>query len=281
MRRGRARVGTVAFLSDYGLTDPFVGICHGVIARITPSARVIDLSHGVPPQDVRAGAVQLADSVAYLPPAVMLAVVDPGVGTSRRGVVLVCGAGGALLVGPDNGLLWPAAEALGGVRSVFVLDNPAYQLTPLSRTFHGRDVFAPAAAYLAGGLPAERLGSRVDADGLVRLVLPGPVPREDGLDATVLLVDRFGNLSLDARPADLGAALGATVELRGGAGRWTATVAATFAEAAPAELALIEDASGRLAVAVNQGRAVDRLDAVPGTVLSVRGLPPGHPPARG
>ncbi len=272
------RAETMTFLSDYGLSDPFVGVCHGVIARIAPRARVIDLTHGVPPHDIRAGAVMLADCVAYMPPAVHLAVVDPGVGTARRGLVLVCGAD-ALLVGPDNGLLWPAAEALGGVEVAFALENPAYRLTPVSRTFHGRDIFAPAAAHLAAGLPPSRLGPAIAPTDLSRLTLPGAVPAAGGFDTTVLLVDRFGNLSLDARATALGLAAGAPVELRTPAGRWWARAAGTFADVPPGSLALLEDSSGRLAVAMNGGRAVDVLAATAGTPLAVRARPQAPPTA--
>ena len=149
----------ITFLSDYGLEDNFVGVCHGVIARIAPGARVIDLSHSVQPQDVRQGATVLAQSVPYMPAAVHLAVVDPAVGTRRGQVALQ--AGEHVLVGPDNGLLIWAAEALGGIARAHALSEPAYQLERVSKTFHGRDIFAPAAAHVAAGAagPAPRFSA--------------------------------------------------------------------------------------------------------------------------
>ena len=152
---GMAGYDWITFTSDYGLEDNFVGVCHGVMARVAPRARVIDVSHGVGAQDVRQGALVLEQAVPFLPRAVHLAVVDPGVG-SGRGMVAV--GGGQLLVGPDNGLLVWAAEALGGVERVHALEEPAYRLAPVSATFHGRDVFAPAAAHLAAGSNRARWG---------------------------------------------------------------------------------------------------------------------------
>jgi S-adenosylmethionine hydrolase len=167
---GMAGYDWITFTSDYGLDDHFVGVCHGVMARVAPRARVLDVSHAVAAQDVRQGAVVLAQAVPYLPRAVHLAVVDPGVGTGR-GMVAV-EAGGQVLVGPDNGLLVWAAEALGGVERVHALENPAFRLAPVSRTFHGRDVFAPAAGHLAAGVDPAELGPGLDPGGLVRLERP-------------------------------------------------------------------------------------------------------------
>ena len=135
----------ITFLSDFGLQDDFVGTCHGVIARIAPDATIIDITHGIEPQAILQGALVLANTVPYMPEGVPLAVVDPGVGTGRRSLA-VRDATGRLYVGPDNGLLVPAAEKQGGVQGVWELANAAYMLEPVSRTFHGRDVFAPAAA---------------------------------------------------------------------------------------------------------------------------------------
>ena len=157
----------VTFLSDFGTADVFVGLCHGVLADLAPRARLVDLTHAVPPQDVLTGACRLRDCVAYLPPAVHLAVVDPGVGTARRCLILQVGAAGrrSWLVGPDNGLLLPAARQLGGVLG-------AWSMTPggASATFHGRDVFAPAAARVATGVPPGELGTTIDPESLVDLV---------------------------------------------------------------------------------------------------------------
>jgi S-adenosyl-L-methionine hydrolase (adenosine-forming) len=262
---GMAGYDWITFTSDYGLRDHFVGVCHGVMARIAPRARVIDVSHAVPAQDVGYGAVLLAQAVAYLPPAVHLAVVDPGVGTGR-GMVAVL-AGGQVLVGPDNGLLVPAAEALGGAERAHALENPAYRLEPVSATFHGRDVFAPAAAHLAAGVDPARLGPELDPAGLVRLDRSGP--RVDGGRACgrVLLVDHFGNLALDLRRQDLagvGVALGDPVEVRVGGRAHRVVFAETFASVPAGGLVLHEDSFGSLALAVNRGRAAERLAAGPG-----------------
>src|SRR5437588_9575703 len=163
----------VTFLSDYGLQDEFVGTCHGVIKRIAADVQIIDLTHGIPPPNALHGALVLAKALEYMPPGIHLAVVDPGVGTARRPLALEDGEG-RLYVGPDNGLLVPAAEAGGGVAAAHELANPAYALQPVSRTFHGRDLFAPAAAHIALGVPLEELGPPLDPEVLVRLGVPEP-----------------------------------------------------------------------------------------------------------
>jgi S-adenosylmethionine hydrolase len=260
----------ITFTSDYGLEDHFVGVCHGVMARVAPGARVLDVSHAVGAQDVRQGARVLAEAVPYLPRAVHLAVVDPGVGTGRGTVAVE--AGGQVLVGPDNGLLVWAAEALGGPGRVVALENPAYRLEPVSRTFHGRDVFAPAAAHLAAGVDPGELGPELDPAGLVRLERPAARVDRDRALASVVAVDHFGNLALDLRRHDLegaGVAVGDTVAVRAGGRAHRATVAETFASVAAGELLLHEDSFGWLALAVNQGRAADRLGAGPGDRVEI------------
>jgi len=191
-------------LTDYGRDDVFVGVCEGVLASAAPHARVLHLTHAVPPGDVRAGAVLLAQSVGHLPPAVLLAVVDPGVGTARRGVAVL--AGESVFVGPDNGLLPWAADVLGGARAAYALTAAALWRQPVSATFHGRDVFAPVAGRLAGGLAAAEVGEEVDPAGLVRLPPPVVSVGAGRLMAEVLGVDRFGNVQLAATADDLQAA---------------------------------------------------------------------------
>ncbi|WP_250290807.1 SAM-dependent chlorinase/fluorinase, partial [Frankia sp. CiP1_Cm_nod1] len=159
-------MGYVSFLTDYGLGDGFVAVCHGVLLRHAPGVRIIDISHLVPAGDVRRGSVVLAQTVGHLPPAVHLAVVDPGVGTSRRALVVSAPRG--VLVGPDNGLLPPAADVLGGVRAAVALAVPH----GVPATFHGRDVFAPAAAAVAAGRDPATLGEQIDPHGLLRLAPP-------------------------------------------------------------------------------------------------------------
>jgi S-adenosylmethionine hydrolase len=269
-----ARYEWITFVSDYGLQDSYVGVCHGVMARIAPHARVIDVSHAVGPQDVRHGAIVLAQSVGYLPDAVHLAVVDPGVGTRRGQVALE--AGGRVLVGPDNGLLVWAAEALGGIARAHSLANPAYQLSPVSRTFHGRDVFAPAAAHLATGLDPAALGPELDPAGLVRLPTPTATVNGDRLVAEVVSVDHFGNLLLSFGYPELeraGLRLGDPVEIRVGDQAFSASVGETFAAVPAGALVVHEDSSGRIAISLNRGRAAERLQASTGdsVVLSRSG----------
>ncbi len=254
----------IAFLSDYGLADEFVGICHGVIAKICPQARVIDLTHGVPRHDVRAGALILREALTFMPSgAVHLAVVDPDVGAKRRAVALRL-ADERLLVGPDNGLLWLAAEAGGGAAEAVDIARSPVRLEPVSATFHGRDIFAPVAAHLAAGRPVGEVGDPCDPDELVRLELPRPSLLEDGaLVAHALYVDRFGNVQLNVGHEELPQAalkLGHSVELRLSSGAThRATFSRTFAEVEPQSLLLYEDAARRLAVAVSHGDAARQL----------------------
>ncbi len=249
----------ITFLSDYGLDDDFVGVCHAVIAGICPQARVIDLVHGVPRHDVRAGAVILASALPYLPIGVHLAVVDPGVGTDRRGVAVRV-ADGRLLVGPDNGLLSPAAERAGGVVEAVDISSSPFTLEPVSATFHGRDIFAPVAARLAGGAALADAGTPCDPGGLVALELPRAELSDRVIVAHVLYIDRFGNIQLNVDEPDLERGqLFAVSTARGGSSE-PARYVSTFADAGAGELIVYEDASRHLAVAVNQGDAARRLD---------------------
>ncbi len=271
------RYDWISFTTDYGLDDGFVAVCHGVLAQTAPHARVLDVTHLVPLGDVRRGAQVLAQTVCHLPPAVHLAVVDPGVGTARRAIAVRAGHG--LLVGPDNGLLVQAAQALGGVRSAAVLDQPDLHRHPVSATFHGRDIFAPVAAHLATGMPLEQVGSPVDVADLVRL--PEPVVRRgDGwLAAEVLSVDRFGNLQLaaagdelaDAGPAvRISAVPASQSHLVTQAGEATpARRGTTFGAVEVGGLVVYTDSAGLLAVAVNSGSAARRLGAAGGDLVRV------------
>ena len=272
---GMAGYDWITFTSDYGLEDHFVGVCHGVMARVAPRARVIDVSHGVGAQDVRQGALVLAQAVPYLPRAVHLAVVDPAVG-SGRGMVAV-EAGGQVLGGPDNGLLVWAAETLGGVERIHALREPAYRLAPVSATFHGRDVFAPAAAHLAAGVEPAALGPELDPGGLVRLERAGPQVDGDRVGTSVVAVDHFGNLALDLRRDDLaraGVAVGDPVEVRVGGRAHRLVFAETFSSVPAGDLVLHEDSFGSLAVAVNLGRAAERLGAGPGDRVELARISP-------
>ena len=261
----------ITFLSDFGLQDDFVGTCHGVIARIAPGTTIIDITHGIEPQAVLQGALVLANTVPYMPEGVHLAVVDPGVGTGRRPLA-VRDAVGRLFVGPDNGLLVPAAERQGGVESAWELANPACMLEPVSRTFHGRDVFAPAAAHLAVGLDPAELGPPVEPESLVRLDLPAPDVGGSRIFATVLYVDRYGNVQLNLSRSDVeeaGILPGRQVELELGVDRYYATAASTFADARPGDIILYEDAYQNIAVAITDGNAAEVFAIRPGRRLVI------------
>src|SRR5207302_5834762 len=200
LRRGVARF--ITFLTDFGLRDDFVGTCHGVIKRIAPDVEIIDITHGLEPGRVLQGALVLANALPYMPVGVHLAVVDPGVGGSRRALALR-DADGRLYVGPDNGLLVPAAERLGGIAEAYELANPAYALESVSRTFHGRDLFSPAAAHLALGVDPAELGPPIDPGALAHIDLPQPDVGANRIRATILYVDRFGNVQLNLTRAHL------------------------------------------------------------------------------
>jgi S-adenosylmethionine hydrolase len=260
----------ISLCTDYGYADGFVASCHGVIARIAPHARILDVTHAVAPGDVRRGSVVLADTLPWLPPAVHVAVVDPGVGTARRGVALV--SGDAVLVGPDNGLLLPAAQALGGVRAVYELVESKYRLPTVSATFHGRDVFAPAAAHLACGVAPDALGPAVDPASLVTLPAPVCQVDSDRLRTETLTVDHFGNVALAAGTAEvaaIGLQVGASMTLRCPAGEQPVRFGKTFADVAEGELVLLIDSAGRLAVARRAGSAALHTGLQPGTVVEL------------
>jgi S-adenosyl-L-methionine hydrolase (adenosine-forming) len=248
----------ITFLSDYGLADEFVGVVHAVIARLCPEARVIDLGHGVPRHDALAGALVLARSLPYAPAGVHLAVVDPEVGARRRAIALRTAEEDRLLVGPDNGLLLPAAERFGGVLEAVEISASPWRLEPVSATFHGRDLFAPVAARLAAGEPLAEAGAPLEPGELVVLPIPAATIEAGALRTTVTGVDGFGNVVLAGAQADLGAAgltLGQPVAARTAARRVTGVVARTFADVARGQLLVYEDAGGALAIAVNGGDA--------------------------
>jgi S-adenosylmethionine hydrolase len=267
----------IAFLSDYGLDDEFVGICHGVIARRCPEARVIDITHAIPRHDIRAGALALASALPYMPSGVHLAVVDPEVGAvgahARRAVAVRPATAGQLLVGPDNGLLAFALERLGGALEAVDIGRSAERLEPVSATFHGRDIFAPVAAALAAGAPLAGVGEPLDVEGLRALELPVAVVGERELRVHALHFDHFGNVTLDADHGQLGQAglrLGAEIVLEVAGRTHSGRYARTFADVAPGELLLYEDARGMAALAVNRGSARDALELVRDDELLVR-----------
>lgn len=255
------RAPVITFLSDYGLDDDFVGICHGVIARVCPQARVIDLTHGVPRQDVRRGALILQGALPYLPVGVHLAVVDPDVGAQRRAVAVRL-ADERLMVGPDNGLLSLAAARAGGVVEAVDIARSGFRLEPVSATFHGRDIFAPVAAALAAGTPLGEVGAPCDPDQLIELSLPEPRLEDGLLIAHAVYIDRFGNVAVNVEHdalAELGLRIGQRVRVTAGGSEDSAVYVRTFADVSPGGLLIYEDAYRRLSVAVSHGSAAERL----------------------
>ena len=261
----------ITFLSDYGHRDEFVGICHGVIVRRCPQARVIDITHAIPRHDVRAGALVLAYALPYMPAGVHLAVVDPEVGAGgrheRRAVAVRAAERERLLVGPDNGLLMVAAERLGGAVEAVEVTRSRERLEPLSATFHGRDIFAPVAAALAAGEPLRAVGEPLAVDELERLALPLARVADGVLRAHVLRVDQFGNLTLDASAAQIaqaGVRLGASISVEVGGRAFAARYARTFADVPADQMLLYIDATRMAALAVNRGSAAEHLAVQPG-----------------
>ena len=268
----------VSFLSDYGLVDEFVGVCHAVMLDVTPDLRIVDITHDIAPFDVRAGALALVRAVQYLPDGVVLAVVDPGVATERRCIAVE--VDGGFLVGPDNGLLAPSVAMLGGPARIVTLDNPEYQLVAPGPTFAGRDVMAPAAAYLAAGVPIDALGSPVDAAALAPGLVPLPQEGDDGtISGEVLWVDRFGNCQLNIAPEQLlarGVGPGGFVGVTVGAKERRAHWVSAFAEAKPSELALLVDSYGMCALAFDRRSAAAELGLGAGKTLTVVALAEGR-----
>jgi S-adenosylmethionine hydrolase len=302
--RRRRRAPLITFLSDDGYADEFVGVCHGVIARRCPTARIIDITHGVPRHDVRAGALALRAALPYTPAGVHLAVVDPGVGGDRRAIALVTREESRLLVGPDNGLLLAAAAAFGGALEAVDIGASSEALSPISPTFHGRDIFAPVAAALADGVALSALGEGVAPEGLVTLgrergsrdrgavaMREAPAGREAPAPQTavvgehhegdarsyalvtrVLSIDGYGNVALNAT----GAAFAGYAEpptrvlVEIGGERREAVVGRTFTDVADGELVAYQDSRGALALAVNGGSAADRLALHVDDVLTLR-----------
>ena len=255
----------VTLLTDYGESSEFAGICRGVVQRVCPGATVIDITHGIPRHDIRHGALVLRSALPFMPVGVHVAVVDPQVGTERRAVAIRC-ADDRILVGPDNGLLSLAAETAGGTVEAVDISRSQHRLEPVSATFQGRDVFAPVGAALAAGAPLAEAGAPLGIDELAVLELPHPERDGDAVVAHALLVDVYGNVTLDVRHADLpgtGLAFGHGVEVAARDLVLPATFAGTFADVPAGELVVYEDASRMLALAVNRGDAAAALALKP------------------
>jgi S-adenosylmethionine hydrolase len=270
----------ISLLTDFGARDPSAAILHGVIAAIAPDARVIDISHEVRKFAIRDGAILLWCALPYLPIGFHVAVVDPGVGTERRPVALRAGRGD-VLIGPDNGLLMAGAERLGGIGEARLLEAEAYRLPTVSTSFHGRDIFAPAAAHLATGVAFDALGPAIDPAGLVPSPIPEPVVEPGTLRSAIVYVDTFGNVKLAGLRADLEAAIGPVtpgdrLELTFAAhddrpaGAHIVAWRATFGEAEPGEVLLYEDSYGRICLAENQGNAGTDLSLSDDRPVSIR-----------
>jgi len=254
------RYRTLSFLSDYGLADEFVGVVKSVVRSIAPHVTVIDITHEVPPHDVRAGSLALVRSVQYLAHGVVLAVVDPGVGTDRRAVAVEAGEGDdpAVFVGPDNGLLASAVSMVGGATRAVSLTNAEFHLPAPGPTFAGRDVFAPVAAHVCAGVDLAELGESVDPISLRPGILPVPRVEDGALVAEVLWVDRFGNAQLNVGPEEL-QAFGPRVALRLGDQVRVARRARTYDELGPGEIGLVIDSYGLVSVAMSRAPAAEFL----------------------
>lgn len=278
------RFTTVSFLSDYGHADEFVGVVHSVIRTIAPHVALVDVGHGVPRHDVRAGGLMLARSVQYLAPGVVVAVVDPGVGTARRAVAVEVGDGASVLVGPDNGLLAPAVAMVGGATRVVELTSPDHRLEAPGPTFDGRDVFAPAAAHLCLGVPLDVLGPEVDPSTLRPGLVPLPQPEDGGLGAEVLWVDGYGNAQLNVGPDELAALVPAADGLVGvrveGTTR-SARLVRAYGDLEAGRLGLAVDSYGLLALVLDRRSAAAELGLAAGdavTLLPVEEDGAGGPP---
>jgi S-adenosylmethionine hydrolase len=249
---------TVSFLSDYGTVDEFVGVVHSVLRQLAPEAIVVDVTHQVPAHDLRAGGLTLARASQYLAPGVVLAVVDPGVGTSRRAVAIEVGDGESVFVGPDNGLLAPAVSMCGGATRAVELSEVVYHLSAAGPTFAGRDVFAPVAAHLCRGVGLGDLGPEVDLAGLTPSMIPVTRNEDGALAGEVLWTDHYGNLQLNVDPAEV-ADYGDRIELRFDGRVRTGVRCDAYAEVATGEIGLVVDSYGLLSIAVDRGSAADDL----------------------
>jgi len=270
------RYDTITFLSDYGLVDEFVGVVHSVIRSIAPEAAVVDLTHGITPYDVRGGGLALARSVEHLCPGVVLAVVDPAVGTSRRPIAVEVGDGASVLVGPDNGVLAPAVALCGGATRAVEITNPAYVLATEAATFDGRDVFAPAAAHLCLGVDLAELGPPIDPISLFPAMVPLTREEEGRLHAEVLWVDRYGNAQLNVDPEEL-EGYDDTVLLVMDDGNRSARRTDTFATLEPDQLGLIVDSYGLVAVVLDRTSAAAELGLSTGSAVTIEALDEDRP----
>lgn len=254
---GRA-YDTVSFLSDYGHVDEFVGVVTSVLRTMAPHAAVIDITHDVAPHDIRAGSLALVRAVQYLAPGVIVAVVDPGVGTERRGIAVEVAGGEGVFVGPDNGLLAPAVAMAGGATRAVSLSDTRFHLEAPGPTFAGRDVFAPVAAHLCNGTDLAELGEVIDPHGLRPGIIPLNQAEGSKIKAEVLWIDRFGNIQLNVGPDELDA-MGDRVTVRWGDQVRTARRATTYGDLKAGELGLVVDSYGLVSIAIDRHHASSEL----------------------
>lgn len=270
------RFDTISFLSDYGHADEFVGVVHSVLRQLCPEVHVIDVTHEIPPFDVRAGGLALARSAQYLAPGVVMAVVDPGVGTQRRPVAIEVGDGASVLLGPDNGLLAPAVQMVGGATRAVWLNDTEHHLDAPGPLFDGRDVFAPVAARICQGVPLEQLGEMIDPAGLFPGIFPISELTDGVLQAEVLWVDGYGNAQLNVDPDELDA-LGDVFELTLGDVTRSAHRASSFAEVGTGAIGLVVDSYGLIAVVTDRAAAARDLGVQAGDQLTLRPIEDGAP----
>lgn len=261
-----SRYKTVSFLSDFGTRDEFVGVVHSVLHNIAPQIDVIDITHGIPAHDVRAGSLALARSVEYLCPGIVLAVVDPGVGTERKKIAVEVGEGESVLIGPDNGLLAPAVAMVGGPKRVVELTNLDFQLNGPSTTFDGRDVFAPAAAHLVNGVDITELGEVIDPNGLVPALIPVSYLDGETLHTEVLWIDQYGNIQLNIGPEDLPQD---ELQIKIGDQIYSVDRVTAFEQISDGGLGFIVNSTGLVEIAALRSSAANELSASVGDSIQI------------
>lgn len=262
------RYDTISFLSDYGHRDEFVGVVHSVIRQLCPEVAVIDVNHDIAPYDVRAGGLTLARSVQYLCPGVVMAIVDPGVGSTRRPIAVEVGDGSAVLVGPDNGVLAPAVAMVGGATRAVWLNDPEHHLDAPGPLFDGRDVFAPVAAALCRGVPFDELGELIEPAGLRPGIFPLSEVTEDGMSAEALWIDRYGNVQLNVEPSELDA-LGDVFEIRREGRSRSARRVHHFSELSTGDVGLVVDSYGFIAIVSDRASAAEELSMETGDPMTL------------
>lgn len=273
----------ISLLTDYGLNDEFVGVMKSVIVDLAPNVRITDITHGVAPFDVRAGSLALARAIQYVPSGIVVAVVDPGVGSQRRAIAVEIAQGQGILLGPDNGLLTPAAAMAGGAERAFELTNTSLHLEAPGTTFAGRDVFAPVAAFLCNGGSIEEVGREIDTASVMPGLVPIPtaethVSYGEGVKSEVTWVDAYGNCQLNVGPDDV-QHLGRTLRIVIGDDVRSARIVSHFAEIDGGAVGAVVDSYGMLALAVDRGSAANALRIAAGDAVGLFAGEAGIPSA--